>query len=83
MDILGSTGKARILKLLADVQELNITAIARKTKLNHGRLSQHLQELKELGVIAEKRYGRIKIYKINELYEWNIKLKKFLKDWET
>ena len=83
MDILGSTGKARILKLLADVQELNITAIARKTGLNHGRLSQHLHELKEFGVIAEKRYGRIKIYKINELYEWNIKLKKFLKDWET
>ncbi|MFX1486696.1 MAG: hypothetical protein ACFFBS_06360, partial [Promethearchaeota archaeon] len=46
--------------LLAD--EL-LSEISRRAKLNHEATAQHLDFLKTLGLIQEKRFGRIKIYR--------------------
>ena len=63
------------------VDEINVTAIARETGLNHTRVKIHLKELCDTGVVQEKSFGRIRIYQINDNYDWSRKIKKFLKDW--
>lgn len=64
-NILGSKAKVKILKVLIDKGELNITAIAREAEVNHKTALRHLEELKKTGIITEKVFGRIRIFKIN------------------
>lgn len=81
-DILGSKAKVKILKTLAQNEELTISLIINKTKLNHSNVMKHLNYLKSVGLIQEKKFGRIKIFRYRTE---NIKarsLKKFIDIWE-
>ncbi|MHA2029873.1 MAG: winged helix-turn-helix domain-containing protein [Candidatus Kariarchaeaceae archaeon] len=71
----------KILDLLSKIGELNVTAIAKKTKLNHTRVKIHLRDLQRWDIIKEKVFGRIRIYAINDDFEIGYKLKNFLQDW--
>ncbi|MHA1556002.1 MAG: winged helix-turn-helix domain-containing protein [Candidatus Heimdallarchaeota archaeon] len=62
-EILSSKGRVVILKTLAEMEELNISAIARIANLNHSTATQHLNFLKKAGLVQEKRFGRIKIFR--------------------
>lgn len=81
-ELLGSKARIKILKILALNTELNISLIITKTNLNHKCVLRHLNFLKMLNLVQEKKFGRIKIYRYkNE----NIKaryLKKFIEIWE-
>lgn len=82
-DLLGSRARIKILKALALNDELNISLIISKTKLNHSNVIKHLNFLKSFNLIQEKKFGRIKIYRYKSE---NIKarsLKKFIKIWEN
>jgi len=61
-DLFQSKGRVRILQLLAQ-RELNISAIAQQTKLNHNAVRYHLKALMEDGLVQEKIFGRIRIYR--------------------
>ncbi len=63
-DILGSKGKVKILKVLMRLGEANITRIARETRLHHKYVEKHLNDLVNQGIVAEKRYGRIRMYSL-------------------
>ncbi|MFX1260423.1 MAG: ArsR/SmtB family transcription factor [Promethearchaeota archaeon] len=80
--LLGSKARIKILKVLALNNELNISLIISKTKLNHSNVLKHLKVLKSFNLIQEKKFGRIKIYRFKIE---NIKarsLKKFIEIWE-
>jgi DNA-binding transcriptional ArsR family regulator len=64
-NLLGSKARIRILKVLLDKGELNITAIAKEAEVNYKTASRHLEELKDMGVITEKVFGRVRIFKVN------------------
>lgn len=68
---------------MAIADELNVTAISRKTGLNHTRVKLHLKELQEYEIVQEKRFGRIRIFKINDDEEAGYKVKQFLKSWSS
>jgi predicted transcriptional regulator len=81
-DLLGSRARVKILKVLAFNNELNISLIISKTKLNHSIVLNHLNLLKSFNLIQEKKFGRIKIYRYKIE---NLKarcLKKFIEIWE-
>jgi len=63
--LLGSKPRVKILKVLIDKGELNITAIAREAGVNHKTALRHLEELRRVGVVTEKVFGRVRIFKIN------------------
>ena len=42
---------------------MNISEIVRQLRMNHNNCSFHLKNLTEMGVLQEKIFGRIKIYK--------------------
>ncbi|MHA1312065.1 MAG: ArsR/SmtB family transcription factor [Candidatus Helarchaeota archaeon] len=62
-DIFSSKGRIKIIKLLAKENELNISEIIRRTRLNHNITTKHLKVLKDANILQEKIYGRIKIYR--------------------
>jgi predicted transcriptional regulator len=65
-DVFSSKGRVRILKILTEIGELNISDIARRAKLNYTTTNNHLQYLENVEIIRHKRFGRIRIYQLNE-----------------
>ena len=61
-EILGSRGRIRVLRVLAESGELNISEVSRRTGLNYTSVERHLVKLEKLGLVREKRYGRIRIF---------------------
>lgn len=81
-ELLGSKARVKILKILAQNEELTISLIINHTKLNYSNVIKHLNHLKDLDLIQEKIFGRIKIFRYKTE---NIKarsLKKFIEIWE-
>ncbi len=62
-DIFSSKGRVKVLKLLAERGEMNISDITRRSNLNHTTTAMHLKRLCELGVVEEKNFGRIRIFR--------------------
>lgn len=64
-EVLGSKVRIRILKALFRLGEANITRIARETNTHFSLVEKHLQKLKEIGIVEEKRIGRIRLFGLN------------------
>ena len=64
MEDLASRGLIRILSILSEYGELNITQLARVSGLNYNSTRVHCETLKKLGLVREKQYGRIKIIEV-------------------
>ena len=62
-DLLGSRARVKILKVLAINEESTISILIKKTKLNHSSVTKHLRYLKDVDMVQEKKFGRIKIYR--------------------
>jgi DNA-binding transcriptional ArsR family regulator len=82
-ELLSSRGRIKILKELADSNELNISELCRRVDLNHSSTKSHLEVLLNSGLIEEKKFGRIKIYryKIEDLRARS--LRSFFDLWES
>ena len=81
-ELLGSKARVKIIKILAINEELNISLIIKKTRLNYNNVSKHLNLLKSLNLVEEKKFGRIKIFRYKiENFKARI-LKKFIETWE-
>lgn len=63
-EVLSSKGKIKILKILTEYTELNISEIVRQSHLNHATVSQHLSYFEDIGIVQEKTFGRIRIYRL-------------------
>ena len=62
-DLFSSRGRIKIIKELAVSNELNISELCRRVNLNHSSTKSHLEVLLQSGLIEEKIFGRIKIYR--------------------
>ncbi len=82
-EVFGSKTRMKIIKALAQNEELTISLIIDKTKSNHTVVTKHLQYLIELGIVQEKKFGRIKIYRYR-IEDVRVRsLKKFIYIWES
>ncbi len=79
--IFGSLAKVKILELLAKEGELNVTAISKRVGANHSRMKMHLEDLKSLKLIEEKKFGKIRIFQINEKTLAGKTIKDFIIHW--
>lgn len=61
--IFSSKGRIKIVKVLVEVGELNISEIAKRANLNYSTTNQHLNFLEKAGLVQEKIFGRIRIYR--------------------
>ena len=58
-------GRVKILKLLLEEGQVNITRLVRETGLHHRLVLKHLEDLKDLGIVVERRYKRIRLFEVN------------------
>ncbi|MEM3587641.1 MAG: winged helix-turn-helix domain-containing protein [Candidatus Jordarchaeaceae archaeon] len=81
--IFSSKGRIKIVKILAKEGELNISEIAKRARLNYATTNQHLDFLEKVGLVQEKIFGRIRIFRFKAE---NIKaqaIKNLFESWES
>jgi len=56
----------KILKILGQVGELNVSEIARRLSVNYNTTSKHLKVLEDEGILRRKAFGRVRLYRFDE-----------------
>jgi len=65
-DVFSSKLRMKIIKIIAQVGELNVSEIARRLNVNYNTISKHLKVLEDEGILQHKVFGRIRLYRLNE-----------------
>ena len=81
-EVLSSKGRVKILRILTEIGELNISEIARRAGLNYATTNRHLGVLEEQGLVRHKRFGRIRIFRFNENNPRAEMIRKLVELWE-
>ncbi len=81
-DVFSSKGRVRILRILAEIGELNISEIARRAGLNYATTNQHLLTLENANLIRHKKFGRIRIFRYNDENPRARMIKELMDFWE-
>ncbi len=64
-EVFSSKPRMKILKLIWKLSELNVSDVARRVGLNFTSTSRHLKILADEGILQERTYGRIRMYRFN------------------
>jgi DNA-binding transcriptional ArsR family regulator len=81
-DVFSSKGRVKILRILAEIGELNISEIARRAGLNYATTNQHLQSLETHKLVRHKTFGRIRIFRYNEENPRARMIRQLIESWE-
>ncbi len=65
-DVFSSKPRMKILKLIYTLGSLNVSDVARRVKMNYASTAGHLKVLENEGILQERKYGRIRMYRLNE-----------------
>lgn len=79
---MSSKPRIKILKLITRLGALNVSDIARRVNLNYSATSEHLKLLEAEGILMQKSYGRIRIYKFSENSPKARALRNLVEAWE-
>jgi len=55
----------KIIFAFIEKPEMSISEITKRTGLNHQSISKHIGSLVDIGILSEKRFGRIRILSLN------------------
>jgi len=80
-EVFSSRGRVKILKILVEIGELNISGIARRSGLNYATTNRHLQVLEGSGLVKHKNFGRIRIFRFNEASRRARMIKELVDGW--
>jgi DNA-binding transcriptional ArsR family regulator len=80
--VFNSKPRIKILKILAQLGQLNTTQIAHRVSINYRTTSNHLKLLEDESILTCKKYGRIRSYRFNENSIRADAIRKLLETWE-
>ncbi len=63
-EIFSSRIRVRLIMLLVELGEINISEIVRRLGVNHTVVDAHLERLKRFGVVEERRIGRVRLIRL-------------------
>jgi predicted transcriptional regulator len=81
-DVFSSRLRIKILKILMQMGELNVSEIARRLGVNYNTTSKHLKVLEDEGILQHKVFGRIRLYRLNEHSPKARALQNLMEAWE-
>jgi predicted transcriptional regulator len=81
--VLNSKPRIKILKILAQIGQLNTTQIAHRVSINYRTTFKHLKLLEDEGILIHKKYGRICSYRFNENSIKANAVRKLIETWEN
>ena len=64
-DVFSSYGRVKVISVIMECNELNISEITRRSGISHSSVELHLAFLVKAGLITEKRFNRIRIFRVN------------------
>ena len=64
-NVLSSKGRIRVLKTLFKYGAVNINTLIRETGLTHRLVSKYVEELRNEGLVTERRFGRFRIVELD------------------
>ncbi|MDA4121891.1 MAG: winged helix-turn-helix domain-containing protein [Thaumarchaeota archaeon] len=82
-DVFSSSGRVRVMSIVLDSDELNISEITRRSGISHNSVSAHLDFLVRAGLLSEKRFNRIRIFRVNRSNPYTEVLDRFMRDWKS
>ena len=65
-EVFSSKSRMKILKVIYQLGQLNVSDVARRLKLNFALTSEHLKVLESEGILQERTYGRVRMYRLDE-----------------
>ncbi len=65
-EVFSSKPRMKILKLIYTLGQLNVSDIARRIKMNYSATAEHLKLLVAEGILEERVYGRVHMYRFSE-----------------
>jgi predicted transcriptional regulator len=80
--LFSSYGRTKVLTVMMESGELNISEITRRSGLSHTAAARHLEFLAKSGLITEKRFNRIRIFKVDHASPFVAALSRFLSEWD-
>jgi DNA-binding transcriptional ArsR family regulator len=65
-DVFSSKVRIKIFKLLMDLGQFNASKIAEILGINYETAAQHLEILENETILIQRKYGRRRLYRLNE-----------------
>lgn len=81
-EVFSSKIRVKILKLIYRLGELNISGVARRTGVNFATTRQHLKLLEQEGILQQRVYGRIHMYRFNQASKKAKAIQDLIDAWE-
>jgi len=81
-EVFSSKGRVKILRILSEIGELNISEIARRAGLNYATTNQHLELLENNKLVRHKTFGRIRIFRYNDQNRRALMIRHLMENWD-
>ncbi|MBI3840651.1 MAG: helix-turn-helix transcriptional regulator [Thaumarchaeota archaeon] len=81
--LFSSYGRTKVLTVMLESGELNISEITRRSGLSHSSAARHLEFLERSGILSEKKFNRIRIFRVERTNPLVGALAKFMSDWKA
>jgi DNA-binding transcriptional ArsR family regulator len=81
-EVFSSKPRMKILKMLYQLGQLNVSDIARRIKMNYTATDEHLRLLESEGILKRYVYGRVRLYSFNETSEKAKAVQNLIQVWE-
>jgi DNA-binding transcriptional ArsR family regulator len=65
-EVFSSKPRMKALKAIYKLGELNISDVARRIGVNFTTTSKHLQILEDEGILQQRTYGRVRMYRFSQ-----------------
>jgi DNA-binding transcriptional ArsR family regulator len=79
---MSSYGRTKVLTIMLETGELNISEITRRSGLSHSATARHLDFLTRSRILTEKRFNRIRIFRVDQASPLAGVLMRFYSDWK-
>ena len=79
---MSSYGRTKVLTIMLETGELNISEITKRSGLSHSATTRHLEFLTKSGILTEKRFNRIRIFRVDPASPLADALMRFYADWK-
>lgn len=81
--VFSSYGRVKVMSVMMECNELNISEITRRAGISHSSVALHLEFLVKAGLLTEKRFNRIRIFRVNHSNPYSAALQSFLAEWRS
>jgi predicted ArsR family transcriptional regulator len=81
-DVFSSKLRMKILKILTQMSELNVSDIARRLGVNYNTTREHLKVLEDEGILQHKTFGRIRLYRLDDRSPKTKSVRNLIEVWE-